>query len=282
MRTRRDQPDAETTHRRRRRPRRRPVEVTLLRPLPGPSPTHRLWAETKLLSVAVLAVMLGLKPTWSSIACGTGLVLLAAMFARVPRGAVPRLPKWLWIGAALGAFFTIRSSAPPIGHYAGIAISWGGLDDWARITALAVVGFAAAAVMSWTTPLAEVAPALAWLGRPLRWLRLPVDEWAAAIALSIRCLPLFIDEVRTVAAARRLRPTTRHRREPRMSWLMREAQDLLFTTLAASLRRATELGDAIDARGGFGSVSDVTSRPTWRDAVAVLVVGGFVVAAFLT
>jgi len=262
--------------------RRRPVEVTLLRPLPGATPMHRLWAETKLLAMAVLAVVLGLRPTWPDLAAAFIVVLLAAAFARVPRGAVPRLPKWLWIGLALGAFFTIRSSAPPIGHYAGIAISWGGLEDWARITALAVVGFAGAALMSWTTPLAEVAPALARLGTPLRWLRLPVDEWAATIALSFRCLPLFIDEVRTVVAARRLRPSTRRATEARVSWLMGEAQDLLFTTLAASLRRATELGDAIEARGGFGTVSDRSSRPTWRDAVAVLVVAAFVAAAFLT
>lgn len=263
------------------RKKRRPVEVTLLRPLPGSSAMHRLWAETKLVTLAVLAVTLGLRPTWPDIVGATLVVLLAAAAARVPRGAVPRLPKWLWIGIALGAFFTVRSSAPPIGHYAGIAISWGGLEDWARITALAVIGFAAAAILSWTTPLAEVAPALSRLGTPLRWLRLPVDEWAAAIALSFRCLPLFIDEVRTVVAARRLRPSTRRPSEARMSWLMGEAQDLLFTTLAASLRRATELGDAIDARGGFGTTSDDTSRPTWRDGLALVLVAGFVVAAFV-
>ena len=82
-----------------------------------------------------------------------------------------------------------------------MAFSWGGLDDWTRIVALALTVFIAAALMSWTTPLAEVAPALARLGTPLRWLRLPIDEWAATVALSIRCLPLLIEEVRTLAAA---------------------------------------------------------------------------------
>jgi energy-coupling factor transport system permease protein len=119
------------------------------------------------------------------------------------------------------------------------------------------------------------------LGSPLRWFGLPVDEWAAAVALSIRCLPLLIDEVRTLAAARRLRPTTRQATEPRMRWLLRESQDLLFTSLAVSLRRATELGEAIEARGGFGSVSDSTSRPGWYDLAAAVVVVGAVVAAVL-
>jgi energy-coupling factor transporter transmembrane protein EcfT len=264
-----------------RRRRRRPPEMTLLRPIPGNTAMHRLWAGTKLVSVVVLALVLGLNPTWPAIAAGTGLIVVAWVTARIPRGALPRAPRWFWIGFVLGALLTVRSTARPLGHIAGIAISWGGLEEWARITALALVVLVAAAVMSWTTPLAEVAPALAKLGAPLRWFRLPVDEWAATIALSIRCFPLLIDEVRTLAAARRLRPNGRLPNEPRWSWILRDTQDLLFTSLAVSLRRATELGEAIEARGGFGSVSDSTSRPGWRDAVAVVVVAAVASAAFL-
>jgi energy-coupling factor transporter transmembrane protein EcfT len=242
---------------------------------------HRLWAGTKLVSVVLLALALGLKPTWPTLGAGAAVVALAWAVARIPRGALPRLPRWFFIGFVLGACLTFQSSAQPVGHIAGIAVSWGGLEEWARFSILALVVFAAAAVTSWTTPLAEVAPSLARLGAPLRWVRLPVDEWAAAIALSIRCLPLLIDEVRTLMAARRLRPSSRLAREPRMGWLIREAQDLIFTSLAVSLRRATELGDAMEARGGFGAVSDSTSKPTWRDAVALLLLVGAVGAALL-
>jgi energy-coupling factor transporter transmembrane protein EcfT len=261
--------------------RRRRAELTLLRPIPGDTAMHRLWAGTKLVAVVALALVLFFKPTWPAIAAGAGLVALAWAVARIPRGALPRLPRWFWVAFGFGAFLTIRSSRHPIGHLAGLAVSWGGLEEWTRITVLTVVVFAAAAVLSWTTPLAEVAPALARLGTPLRWLRLPVDEWAAAIALSIRCLPLLIDEVTTLAAARRLRPSTRLDQEPRMRWLIRESQDMLFTALAVSLRRATELGEAMEARGGFGSVSDSTWRPGWRDAVAFALVAAVAAAAVL-
>jgi energy-coupling factor transporter transmembrane protein EcfT len=255
--------------------------MTLLRPIPGTTAIHRLWAGTKLVSIMLLAVVLGLNPTWPAIASGAALIALAWVMARIPRGSLPRPPRWFWIGFALGALLTLRSSAEPLGHIAGIAVSWGGLDEWARITALALLVLVGAAVMSWTTPLAEVAPALAQLATPLRWFRLPVDEWAATIALSIRCFPLLVDEVRTLAAARRLRPSGRLDREPRWSWIIRDTQDLLFTSLAVSLRRATELGDAIEARGGFGLVSDSTSRPGWRDAISALVVVAMACAAFV-
>lgn len=260
---------------------RRPVEMTLLRPIPGATTLHRLWAGTKLLVVVAVALVLGIRPTWPAIGACAALVALGWVVARIPRGALPRLPRWFWVGFALGAFLTLRSTQHPIGHVAGIPVSWGGLEEWARLTALALDVLAVAALVSWTTPLAEVAPALARLGTPLRWFRLPVDEWAAAIALSIRCLPLLIDEVRALAAARRLRPTTRQATEPRMRWVLRESQDMLFTSLAVSLRRATELGEAIEARGGFGSVSDSTSRPGWYDVAAAVLVVATVVAALL-
>ncbi|HEX3542040.1 MAG TPA: energy-coupling factor transporter transmembrane protein EcfT [Acidimicrobiales bacterium] len=262
--------------------RRRQPEMTLMRPLPGHTAVHRLWAGTKLVGVVVMALMLFLKPTWSSIAAGAVLVAVAWVVARIPRGSLPRPPRWFWIGFALGAFLTLRSSKHPVGHLLGVHVSWGGLEEWARITALALVVLVAAAVMTWTTDLAEVAPALASLGRPLRWVRLPVDEWAASIALAIRCLPLLIEEVRTLAAARRLRPTGRLEREPRWNWILRDSQDLLFTSLAVSLRRATELGDAMEARGGFGAISASRTRPGWRDAAAgVLLAAGFAAALLL-
>jgi energy-coupling factor transporter transmembrane protein EcfT len=259
--------------------RRRTTELNLLRLVPGHSPVHRLWAGTKLLAVAAVALVLSLRPEWGAIAVEGVLVLGAILVARVPPGALPRLPRWFWALLALGAVLTLRSSAKPIGHVAGIALSWGGIDAWARYTLLAVVILAGAALVSWTTPLADIAPALSRLGTPLKWLRLPVDEWAAAAALSIRCLPLLTEEIRTMAVARRLRAgadgTGQRRRGP-----AQEALDLLLATLAVSLRRAQEIGDAIEARGGFGVVSDEQSRPGRWDVVALAVVAGVGVAAF--
>jgi energy-coupling factor transport system permease protein len=44
------------------------------------------------------------------------------------------------------------------------------------------------------------------LGRPLRPFRIPVDDWAVALALALRAFPMLIDEFRILFAARRLRP----------------------------------------------------------------------------
>jgi energy-coupling factor transport system ATP-binding protein len=264
-----------------RRGRRRTTELTLLRPVPGNSPVHALWAGTKILSVAAISLVLSIRPTWPAIGVLGGFVLASLILARIPPGAAPRLPRWFWIALFLGAALTLRSNKAPIVHVGALELSMGGLDQWARYTVLAAVILAGAALVSWTTPLAEVAPALSRLGTPLRWLRLPVDEWAIASALSIRCLPLLTDEIRTLAAARRLRAREPEPGVGRLTRALIEARDLLLAALTVSLRRAHELGDAIEARGGFGLVSDTRSRPRPLDGLALLVVAGVAAAALL-
>jgi energy-coupling factor transporter transmembrane protein EcfT len=256
--------------------RRRPTELNLLRPIPGKTPIHQLWAGTKLIALGTVVTALSYNPSWLALAVGGAFVLACLLLARIPAGAAPRLPRWFWILLVVGALISLRSTRTPLAHVGPATLSLGALDDWTRLTVLAIVLLAAAALVSWTTPLSEVAPALATIGTPLRWVRLPVDEWATAAALSIRCLPLLVDEVRTLTAARRLRQRDRRPGQSRISYWSGESQDLLMAALTVSMRRAAELGEAIEARGGFGRVSDVRRRAGWRDLGAMIVVAGVV------
>ena len=70
---------------------RRPV--VLLRPVPGTSPIHRLWAGTKLLAVFGISVLLTFYPGWVPIALVAGLVAVSVWLARIPRGALPTVPR---------------------------------------------------------------------------------------------------------------------------------------------------------------------------------------------
>lgn len=265
-------------------PRRRP-ELIVLRLLPDRSPLHDLWAGTKLLFVAAIAIMVSVRPTWPTLAVAAAIVTTGIVVARVPAGAVPRLPRWIWLVFLLGVLLDARSGTPPVVHPAGIAVSLGGLEQWLLFTTLAVVLIAAALLVGWTTPLGEVSPALARLTAPLRRLRLPVDEWILAVGLAIRCLPLLVDETRTLVAVLRLRrrpgaPRPRPSRRV-VGSVVREANDLLATAVVVSLRRARDLADAIDARGGVNAPGSPVTGPRRRDALvlAVLVV---VVAVTLT
>jgi energy-coupling factor transport system permease protein len=250
--------------------RKQPRPVVLLRPVPGRTPVHELWAGTKLIAVTAVATVLALFPGWVSIAVVAVFVLSTARLARVPWGALPTVPRWLWILLLVGAVAALFAGGAP---YPAPGIGAGGLLDYLHLMFLAVVLLGLCSLVSWTTNVSDIAPAVSKLGRPFTALRVPVDDWAVTLALALRAFPMLFGEFRVLFAARRLRP-----RDAATTWWERrrrasvEVIDLLATAMTVSLRRADEMGDAITARGGSGQISARPSRPTSADAVAMAVV----------
>lgn len=247
--------------------------VVLLRPVPGTSPIHRLWAGTKLIVVFALGVLLTFYPGWAPILACALVIGLAFVLGRIPRGSAPSVPWVLWAIVGLGALTATFAGGDPYVSVGVTDIGLGGLLTFLRTTSIAIVLILLGLLVSWTTNVAEVAPAVAVLGRPLAWFRVPIDDWAVALALALRAFPMLIDEFRVLYQARRLRPrpqvTTRRERQRRV---LAEIVDLTVATVTVALRRADEMGDAITARGGTGQISAAPSRPHGRDVVAFLVV----------
>ncbi|QLL05750.1 energy-coupling factor transporter transmembrane protein EcfT [Mycobacterium vicinigordonae] len=251
--------------------------VVLLVPVPGGSPIHDLWAGTKLLVVFAISALLAFYPGWVTIAFMSALVVAAIWIARIPRGALPSIPRWLWIVLALGGITAALAGGSPLISVDGIEVGLGGLLNFLRITTLTVLLLALGGLVSFTTNVAEIGPAVATLGRPLRLLRLPVDEWAVALALALRAFPMLIDEFQVLNAARRLRPKRipKSRKERRQQRRL-EVIDLLAAAISVTLRRADEMGDAITARGGTGQLSANPRHPKLADwmTIAITVVAG--------
>jgi energy-coupling factor transport system permease protein len=244
--------------------------VVLLVPVPGTSTIHDLWAGTKLLVVFGVSVLITFYPGWVTIGLVAALVLAAARIARIPRGVLPSVPRWLWIVIALGFITAALAGGSPKVSIGGLEIGLGGGLNFLRFTALSIVLLALGAMVSWTTNVAEIGPALATLGRPLKLLRIPVDEWAVAVALALRAFPMLIDEFQVLYAARRLRPKRIPRsRKARRRRHALELIDLLAAAITVTLRRADEMGDAITARGGTGQLSANPARPKLADWVTL-------------
>jgi energy-coupling factor transporter ATP-binding protein EcfA2 len=251
-----------------RRPRR---PVVLLRPVPGRSAIHELWAGTKLTVVFAISALVALYPGWATIGLLAALALAGAWVAHIPRGVLPSVPRWLWILLAIvGVTATLAGGSPLIRVGGTVSLGVGGLLDFLRVTALSVVLLSLGALVSWTTDVAEIAPAMAALGRPLRSWRIPVDEWSVALALALRTFPMLIDEFRVLYAARRLRPKeTPRTSRARLRQRVTDVIDLVVAVITVTLRRADEMGDAITARGGTGQISASLTRPKMADWVAL-------------
>lgn len=230
------------------------MSTVLLRHVPVPSPVHSLWAGTKMIGIFLISLVLMFLPSWPVLGVMAAFLVAVGALARLPLGTLPRLPLWFWLLMGLGALINA-----PVGVDA--------LLRYAQISLLGLILVTASFLIAWTTPMSEIAPALATLGTPLRKLRIPVDEWAVVIALTLRGLPLLFEEIRVLRAARKLRP--------KENLLYRAADnpliDILTAAMAVSTRRAGELGEAITARGGTGQLTAHPTGPRRRDAGALLV-----------
>lgn len=245
-------------------------QLHLLRYVPGDSPVHRLWAGTKLLSVLAVGLVLSLRVTWGAEGVLAALLVGGAAVGRIPRGALPRPPLWILAGLAVGAALSLVAGGHPEVHAGGIAVGFGSLILWSRFIVLTVLLLGISFLVAWTTPLADLAPALGALLRPLRALRVPVDEAVVGVALSVRSLPLLVDELRSLQAARRVRRPERARTARDLG---DEAVDLLVCAFVAATRRAREMGDALEARGGVLAPAGGGARIGTVDLVAGAVVG---------
>ena len=157
------------TDKRRDRP---PRPVVLLRPVPGRTVIHQLWAGTKLLVVAGIGVLLTLYPGWLPIGLVGALVVVTAWLAHIPAGVLPSVPKWLWVLLFIGALTASFAGGSPHFTVGSVDLGLGGLLTFLRVTVLSIVLLGLGGLVSWTTNVAEVAPAVAKIGRPLRLFRL--------------------------------------------------------------------------------------------------------------
>ena len=241
------------------------LSTVVLRRVPGDSVVHRLWAGTKLLTIVVISLVLMITPSWPVLAVTAAFLLVIVVIARIPPSAAPRLPWWFWALMFGVGLFNIPVGASAVLRYMQVLVF-----------GLLLLG--ASFLVAWTTTLGEIAPAIASLAAPLRRLRLPVDEWAVAIALSLRSLPLLLDEMRILRAGRRLRPSGSGAHGARDNTLT----DLITAVMAVALRRAGELGEAITARGGTGRLTAYPARPGRLDVLAAVAVAVYLAAAVAT
>lgn len=257
----------------------RPPQINLLREVKVDSPIHRLWAGTKILVVAGLSVTLVYFPTWGAIGITSALLLVTILLGRIPAGAWPRPPKWFWIAVVVTGALASGAGGSPHLHVAGVKLGFGGLDAFGKFLMVGVLLLLSAMVLGWTTPLGEIAPAISRLFSPLKVVRVPVDEGAIAVALCVRSLPLLVSEIRTLIAARRLRPKPERAGRGDIERWLDEVVDLMVAAMAVSVRRAGELAEAITARGGTGRIAARTAGPGPIDGVAMLLVAGLCYAA---
>jgi energy-coupling factor transporter transmembrane protein EcfT len=243
-----------------------------LRTLPGSSPLHRLWAGTKVGALLALAVTLAVDPSWATLGGAAGVLLAGAVAAHLPWRAVPRPPRWLllWL---LPAVLAALGTRPPLIHVGQISLSLGGLEGLGLLVGTTLVSLLGTALLVATTPLGDFPPLLEHLAR-----RSGSRAAVSTITLGLRLMPLLLAEGRTTWL---LLGQRRHveRVPPRLRERVRHGVRTALLACSMAVRRAADMGEAINARGGFGAVAGPDQRPSGRDLLAAAMVAAILAVA---
>lgn len=220
--------------------------LNLLRFVDGTSSLHRVNPRAKVLGVTALLFVLSFDASWTAVGVTWLLVIGGMAVAGLPRSVAPRLPWILWIGLACSLGLSLLAGGEPWGL--------GGLFLQVRLVVFSFGLFGLSLLLGWTTPMADLATAGAWLIRPLGRLGLPADDIAAGLVLAVRALPLVVEEFATVIRLSRFR-------RPADANPVFRGMDMAATATTASLRRAHHMGEAIQARGGLPDAVGVATTP---------------------
>ncbi len=240
-------------------------QFNLFRYVDGSTLVHRADARPKVLGLTILVFVFSFSPGWWGIGIVWALGVLLFVLARLPLSVLPRPPRLLFYAMGIAMFFGVVSGGDPVVGIGGFAIGLGGAILQLRFFLVTLGLLFLALLIGWTTASADLPRAAAWMLRPLRLVRLPIDELVAALTLAVRALPLVADEFTTVTTLWRTRP-----RRPGLEGLngkMVEGVDVFATITTASVRRATELGEALEYRG---PMIVAHRHPKWTIADVVL------------
>ena len=258
------------------------MKATIAQYYPGDSLLHRLDPRAKFIAVSALAVALFVRDSFA------GLVVYAAAAALAyALSGVPLVWFWrafrplLWLVALTFVAQVIFAPGEPFFSYGFVHLSWRGLELAAFLSLRLVVLVLVGSVLTLTTPSIALTDGLAWLGRPLRRLRVPTDELALMVTIALRFIPTLLVELDTIMRAQRARGADFRRGGLRER--SRSLVPVLVPLFVLSFRRADELALAMEARcyrPGAARTRLHPLRAGWADA-ALLVATAAVIAAGL-
>jgi len=215
---------------------------------PGRSPLHMLDARTKILAAALVIAGVLAAPHPRGYLVPIAFLVLASAAGRVGPAQLWRVFGPLLILFLVGSVFTAIIIPGKVAFGIGpIHVTQPGLDLVTRAVVQALVILYASSLVTITTAPSALGNGLLWYLRPLRRLRVPVDDITVMVSLGLAFLPLLQQELQRIMLAQKVRGADFRRGSLEQRAL--NALALLPTLLTGNLRRAEELAVAMEARG---------------------------------
>lgn len=249
--------------------------------MPENSWIHRLDARTKLiLSVAFIFVVFFANNVAGyvvAIAFTLLSILLTGLGVGVFIRGVRPLMFLMFITTLLQLFFV--QTGDVLWHWAFLTITTDGVTNSIAVFVRFMLIIMFSTILTLTTQPLAVADAMESLLQPLKKVGFPVAELALMLSIALRFVPTLMDEAESIMNAQRARGVEFN--EGNIISRIKAFVPLLIPLFINAIKRAIELGDAMEARGYRGGDNRTKYRVlTWQkqDTIAV---NGFIVFTVL-
>lgn len=255
-------------------------DITLGHYMPTGSVVHRIEASAKIIELMALIITIFLVRETIALAMTFFFSLLVVKQSKLPlmyvlRGMRPFL--WLFLFIFFIHFLVVPGRPIFPFRIGFIKMTYSGLREGVLVSSQVALSIIFSSILTLTTSPMELAKGVFRLLRPLRVFRVPVDDIAIIVMISMRYVPLFLREVERITKAQRARGI--YFDEGGLLRRGKRALPLLIPLVANSLRKAHSIGDALVARGyGEGARWPTRGREgLGREGCLSLVVTGGVI-----
>ncbi len=233
---------------------------------------HALDPRTKLIWTLIYVISIFLNRNVIGFLISGLVFFLAAYLTNVPFSFIVRglkgIAMLLVFTLCFQVFFTTGTALATIGFF---TVTEEGLEQAVFLAARLVLLVLFSSLMTLTTTPKQLADGLEMLCSPLRHFHVPVHECAMMMSITLRFIPILVEELDKIMKAQQARGA-----DFETGGLIRRVKamvPLLVPLFAASARRADDLATAMDARcyhGGDGRTKMKPLRFGRKDFLAML------------
>ena len=249
----------------------------------GNSPVHRLDPRTKLIITITYAILVFFCTTLPLVIWATVGLVVYVLMSRVPLRHIFRGLKFVWFFVIVTAVVSLfNGDGEVLWSWWKLSVTTGGLYRTGILTMRLFYLIVGSSIMTYTTMPLRLTDGLERIFSFLKVFRVPVSEMAMMISIALRFIPILMEELDKIIKAQTSRGADFE--SGNVFKRIKAYVPVLVPLFASSIRRATELAEAMDARcyqGGEGRTKLVPLEYTYRDVVAYGCLAVFAVGVIL-
>ncbi len=241
---------------------------------PAQSFVHKCDPRMKILFLIVYIVAVFLSKSFYALGACACVFLLIAIFSGVPFKSLLRSVRTVIFLVLFTAILNLIFYKGETRIWENFPLTWEAVYFTIFLATRLFLLVLGSSLLTLTTSPVSLTDGLEGILFPLKWIRFPVHELALIMSIALRFIPILTDETGRIMNAQKARGT-----DFETGGLIKRVKaitPILIPLLISAIRRADELGDAMDARCYSGSKKRTKYKKltfTWRDLIAFFVMG---------